>query len=346
MPVSIMSTAPGARIPVTVITGFLGSGKTTLIKSILGEAHGLKIAVIENELAEADIDGAILLDGGDAEIVELMNGCICCTVRGDLVRILGRLAGERQARELAFDHVIIETTGLADPAPVAQTFFLEPDCMRDYRLDGVITLVDAKHGAATLTAHREAQAQVGFADRLLLSKTDLASERETQILTERLRRMNARASIARAVSGHTDVSGLLGLRGFDLDAAADIEGLPLHAAHGHADRVASFVVRESRPFDLEKLEGFMGLLIDRYGEDMLRYKGLLNVAGRSERLVFQGVHGLLGCEPGKPWRPGESRTSTLVFIGRSLPRELFEQGLHACVEGSGADPAQVLAAAA
>jgi G3E family GTPase len=346
MPVSIMSTAPDARIPVTVITGFLGSGKTTLIRSILGEAHGLRIAVIENELAEADIDGAILFDGGDAEIVELMNGCICCTVRGDLVRTLGRLARERQARELAFDHVVIETTGLADPVPVAQTFFLEPDCVRDYRLDGVVTLVDAKHGAAALTDHREAQAQVGFADRLLLSKTDLASEPETELLTERLRRMNARASIARVAHGRTDVSGLLGLRGFELDAGGDIEGLPVHGAHGHADPVASFVVREARPYDLEKLEGFMGLLIDRYGADMLRYKGLLNVAGHAQRLVFQGVHGLLGSEPGKPWRPGESRTSTLVFIGRSLPREVFEQGLHACVEGSGADPAAILAGAA
>jgi G3E family GTPase len=230
--------------------------------------------------------------------------------------------------------------------PVAQTFFVEPGCARDYRLDGVVTLVDAKHGAAALTAHREAQAQVGFADRLLLSKTDLAAEPGTALLTERLRRMNARASIAHVTHGQTDIAALLGLRGFELDAAADIEALPLQGAHRHADAVGSFVVREARPYDLEKLEGFIGLLVDRYGPDMLRYKGLLNVAGRAERLVFQGVHGLLGCEPGKPWRPGESRASTLVFIGRNLPRDVFERGLRACVEGSGADPAATLAAAA
>ncbi|HYH41420.1 MAG TPA: GTP-binding protein [Burkholderiales bacterium] len=334
-----MSTAPETRIPVTIVTGFLGSGKTTLINRILSEAHGRKIAVIENELGEADIDGAVLLEGRDGEIVEMMNGCICCTVRGDLVRILGRLARERKAGALAFDHVVIETTGVADPAPVAQTFFVEPECVDDYRLDAVVTLVDAKHGAAALDAERQARAQVGFADRLLISKTDLASEPDTRVLTERLSRMNARAGIARVEHGHTDVASLLDLRGFELDADRDLEALPLHAAHAHEDDIASFVVREARPYDLEKLEEFMGLLVDRYAPDMLRYKGILNIAGRAERLVFQGVHGLLGTEPGQSWRPGESRSSTLVFIGRGLPREFFEQGLTACVEHSSAEPA-------
>ena len=325
-----MSTPPETRIPVTIVTGFLGSGKTTLINRILSEAHGLKIAVIENELGEADIDGAVLLEGRDEQIVEMMNGCICCTVRGDLVRILGRLARERKAGALAFEHVVIETTGVADPAPVAQTFFVEPECVADYRLDGIVTLVDAKHGAAALSEERQARAQVGFADRLLVSKTDLASGPETRALTERLARMNARAGIARVEHGHTDIASLLDLRGFELDQDRDLDALPSHA-HAHEDDIASFVVREARAYDLTRLEEFLGLLVDRYAPDMLRYKGVLNVEGRDERLVFQGVHGLLGTEPGTAWGAGESRSSTLVFIGRRLPQAFFEQGLAACV---------------
>jgi G3E family GTPase len=332
-------TAPETRIPVTIVTGFLGSGKTTLINGILSEAHGLKIAVIENELGEADIDGAMLVEGRDEQIVEMMNGCVCCTVRGDLVRILARLARERKVGALAFEHVVVETTGVADPSPVAQTFFVEPECLSDYRLDGVVTLVDAKHGPSTLTAERQARAQVGFADRLLVSKTDLVSEAQVRALTDRLAGMNARASIERVERGHTDVASLLALRGFELDSDRDLAALTVDAAHAHEDDVASFVVREARAYDLERLEAFMGMLVDRYAPEMLRYKGVLNIAGRSERLIFQGVHGLLGTEPGQAWRPGETRSSTLVFIGRGLPRKFFEQGLVDCIDHAGAEPA-------
>ena len=340
-----MSTAPVNRIPVTIVSGFLGSGKTTLVNRILHEAHGMRIAVIENELGEEGIDGEILLQDARERIVEMNNGCICCTVRGDLVRILGDLAAKRAAGALDFAHVVIETTGLADPAPVAQTFFAEPDVVRAYRLDGIVTLVDAKHGGVALTEHREAQAQVGFADRLLLSKTDLVGEDESDALIARLARMNARAEIKPAHHGRTDIADLLDIGGFELDHAADIEHLHAHAHQRHSDEIASFVYREARPFDLDKLENFLALLVDRYGADMLRYKGILSVAGRDERIVFQGVHGLLGAEPGKPWAAGQTRASTLVFIGRKLPRTLFERGLSLCTADSDADPATVLRAA-
>lgn len=336
---------PDARAPVTVITGFLGSGKTTLVNRILHEQHGRRIAVIENELGEAGIDGEILLQDG-AEIVEMNNGCICCTVRGDLVRILATLAERRAAGDLVFEQVVIETTGLADPAPVTQTFFAEPDVLREYRLDGVVTLVDAKHGERTLSEHREAQAQVGYADRIVLTKADLVSENERAALIARLRRMNVRAPVHIATHGRADVDDLLEIGGFDLDGAGDIEDLHGHAHARHSDEVASFVCRETRAYELEKLESFLGLLVDRHGADMLRYKGMLYVAGREERIVFQGVQTLLGAEPGKPWAAGELRRSTLVFIGRKLPRALIEQGLALCVEGSDADPATVLRQAA
>ncbi len=335
-----------SRIPVTIITGFLGSGKTTLINRILTETHGRRIAVIENEFGEADIDAEILLESRDEQIVEMMNGCICCTVRGDLVRVLASLSSRLKAGVLDFEHVVIETTGLANPAPVAQTFFVEPECVRDYRLDGVVTLVDAKHGGAALTREREAQAQVGFADRILLSKCDLVSETETESLIARLRRMNVRATVTPVEHGRAELSGLLALGGFELTVADDANHLPAHAIHGHADDVASFVVREDHAYDLQKLEGFMSLLIERYGPEMLRYKGVLNIAGRDERIVFQGVHALVGSEPGKRWRDGEKRFSTMVFIGRRLPRVSFEKGLASCIEGSGADPAVALREAA
>ena len=333
------------RAPVTVITGFLGSGKTTLLNRMLHEEHGRRIAVIENELGEAGIDGEILLQDG-AEIVEMNNGCICCTVRGDLVRILGTLAERRTAGDLVFDRVVIETTGLADPAPVTQTFFVEPQVVRNFRLDGIVTLVDAKHGDVTLSEHREAQAQVGFADRILLTKTDLVSEAESAALSARLRRINMRATLHVAIHGRIDIADLLDLGGFDFEAVREIEDLQPHNHARHSDEIASFVCRETRAYNLEKLETFLGLLIERFGADMLRYKGILNVAGRIERIVFQGVHALLGVEPGRPWASDEIRSSTLVFIGRRLPRTLIEQGLALCVEGSEADPATVLRAAA
>jgi G3E family GTPase len=336
-----------APIPVTILTGFLGSGKTTLLNHILKAQHGHRIAVIENEFGEAGIDNEILLQDGDEQIVQMNNGCICCTVRGDLTRILGNLADKRKSGALAFERVVIETTGLADPAPVAQTFFVEDDVVRDYRLDGIVTLVDALHGPRALREHREAQQQVGFADRILLSKTDLVTEAEAVAFSQRLQRMNVRAPVKAVRHGQADVRDVLDLGGFDLDCALGIdpdflEDAAHHHDHHHDDEIGSFVFREAKALDLDKLENFLGLLIERFGEDMLRYKGVLNVVGRDERIVFQGVHKMLGSEPGTLWAAGDVRESVIVFIGRNLPRELFVRGLLLCAEGVGEDPAEVL----
>jgi G3E family GTPase len=324
--------APDQLIPATILTGFLGSGKTTLLNRILTEQHGEKIAVIENEFGEAGIDNEILLQDGEEQIVEMNNGCICCTVRGDLVRILGELGSKRRSGELRFDRVIIETTGLADPGPVAQTFFMDEDINNQYVLDAILTVVDAKHAAQQLDEHKEAQEQVGFADRILISKADLVSEEEVRALSERMRNMNPRAVQKRVHFGKADIRDILDIRGFNLNSILDVAPEFLTGDHHeHDDRIKSFVWKHERALDMEKIETFLSMLVLTYGVDMLRYKGVLNIAGESRRMIFQGVHMLMGGSPGKPWAPGDRRESTMVFIGRDLPRRLFEEGLAYCV---------------
>ena len=319
------------QVPVTLLTGFLGAGKTTLLNRILSEEHGLRFAVIENEFGEAGIDSDILIRS-DEQIVEMNNGCICCTVRGDLVRILGQLAQRRDAGEIGFDRVIIETTGLADPAPVAQTFFVDEEIGRAYRLDAIVTVVDALHGPQQLDAHHEAQEQVGFADRILLSKTDLVTPAEADALIKRLGTINARANVGVVDFGHTDIAQLLEVGGFNLDAILEIEPDFLEdVAHEHDDDISSFVFRSTRPFVVGKLEAFLSQMLTEHGADMLRYKGVLNVAEMPGRVVFQGVHMMMGSDVGKPWRSGEPRESVMVFIGRKLPQDLFIQGLESCL---------------
>jgi G3E family GTPase len=319
-------------IPVTILTGFLGAGKTTLLNRILTEKHGEKIAVIENEFGEEGIDNDILVEDKDEQIVEMNNGCLCCTVRGDLVRILGELGTKRKRGELAFDRVIIETTGLANPGPVAQTFFMDEKIHDQYLLDAVVTVVDAKHGQKQLDEHDEARRQVGFADRILLSKTDLVPEGETSELMQRLRRMNPRAHQKKVHFGEADIKELLDIRGFNLNAVLELDPQFLESdAHEHNDEVTSFVWKDARPLHMEKIETFLSLMVQNYGEDLLRYKGILNVQGEPRRMIFQGVHMLMGGTPGKPWAPGEARESVMVFIGRKLPRRLFEEGLAYCV---------------
>jgi G3E family GTPase len=336
-----MTDSP-ALVPVTLVTGFLGSGKTTLLNHVLGAAHGRRIAVIENELGEAGIDNEILLQEREEQIVETANGCICCTVRGDLTRILGELARKRESGALSFERVVIETTGLADPGPVAQTFFVEDEVVRDYRLDGIVTLVDAKHAARTLDLHFEARRQVGFADRILVSKTDLVGAEETRALVQRLQRMNARASVKTVQHGRADLADVLDLGGFELDSALSLDpGFLKEPAHHHDDEIGSFVYRAQAPLDLEKLEDFLGLMIERFGDDMLRYKGIVDIAGREQRIIFQGVQRMVGSEPGARWAPTDERESVIVFIGRRLPQALFIRGLELCAEGVTTDPAGV-----
>jgi G3E family GTPase len=319
-------------IPVTILTGFLGSGKTTLLNYILKQPHGHRIAVIENEFGEAGIDNELLVQDSDEQIIEMNNGCICCTVRGDLVRILGELAAKKKAGTLHFDRVVIETTGLADPAPVAQTFFVDEDISQRYLLDAIVTLVDARHAPQQLDEHHEAQEQVGFADRILLTKTDLVSPEELQTLHQRLARMNPRAPIREARFGVAAVKELLDIRGFNLNAILEIEPDFLNdVSHAHDDDVSSFVFREDRALDLAQLEDFMGSMVQVYGAQMMRYKGVLHVQGEHRRVVFQGVHMLMGAEMGNVWKKGEVRNSKMVFIGKDLPREVLEKGLAQCV---------------
>ena len=324
--------ADGNMVPVTILTGFLGSGKTTLLNRILKEQHGQRIAVIENEYGEAGIDNDLLIQSGEQQIVEMNNGCICCTVRGDLLNILNDLRTRRDSGKVRFDRVIIETTGMADPGPVAQTFFLDEEIGNYYLLDSVITLIDAKHGGRQLDEFREAQEQVGFADRILLSKTDLVSEEDTEGLRHRLVKINPRAPIRKVHFRETPLAEILDIRGFNLNAVLELDPEFLNEdEHDHDQQVGSFVFRSDQPFDGVRLEEFLSGLIQVYGQDMLRYKGVLYLRDNPHRVVFQGVHMLMGGDLGKPWGSEEKRGSTMVFIGRSLPEELFIKGLEQCL---------------
>ncbi|SMP52853.1 CobW family GTP-binding protein [Noviherbaspirillum suwonense] len=337
-------------IPTTILTGFLGAGKTTLLNRLLKEPHGYKIAVIENEFGAENIDNEILVQDSTEQIVEMNNGCICCTVRGDLISALSSLAIRRNAGELHFDHVVIETTGLANPGPVAQTFFMDEEISLHYMLDAVITVVDARHAMTQLDEREEAQRQVGFADRILLSKTDLCSAGDVATLVARLKRMNPRAPIGSNGLEGEPVASLLDLRGFRLNDKLDIDpdflaaetqedghvhdehcGHDHHHHHGHTDDIAAFVFRSTRPFDTARLDNFLGGLIQVFGPRLLRYKGILYMEGADRKVVFQGVHQTMGSDIGAPWLDGEERGSKMVFIGVSLPQSTILQGLEQCL---------------
>ena len=356
--------ATQSQVPVTVLTGFLGAGKTTLLNRILTEQHGHKIAVIENEFGPEGIDNELLVADTNEQIVEMNNGCICCTVRGDLVRILADLKAKRSAGTLDFERVIIETTGMANPGPVTQTFFMDDDIASYYLLDAVLTVVDAKHGHDTLDQQPEAQNQVGFADRILLSKTDLVDAEELASLRERIIRMNPRAPIKTVHFGEVPIKEVLDLRGFNLNAILEIDPAFLagehpdaarsnkghghghegdhghdhdhdhdhgHHHHHHDDAIKAFVFQSNRPFDPAKLEEYMGALTQVYGQDMLRYKGVLFMNGTNRRMIFQGVHMLMGADVGRPWGKDEKPSTKIVFIGRNLPKDAILKGLEACL---------------
>src|SRR3981189_770411 len=318
-------------VPVTILTGFLGSGKTTLLNRILKEDHGQRIAVIENEFGEAGVDAEIV-EKSEEQIVEMNNGCICCTVRGDLIRILGTLKEKRDEGKLKFDRVVIETTGMADPGPGAQTFFTDEEIGNYYLLDSIITLVDAKHAPKQLDEFHEAQEQVGFADRILLSKTDLVSEDEIENLSKRLKKMNPRAPIKKVDFGNASIDEVLDIRGFNLNAILELDPEFLtDVEHEHHDQVESFVFRAKKPFDGQKLEQFLSGMIQVYGPDLLRYKGVLWMKGNARRVVFQGVHMMMGGDMGKPWTKADRKSSIRVFIGKKLPKDLFLAGLEECL---------------
>ena len=340
-------------IPATILTGFLGSGKTTLLNRILHEPHGYKIAVIENEFGEENIDNEILVRDSNEQIVEMNNGCVCCTVRGDLITALGELARKRRDGTLQFDRVVIETTGLANPGPVAQTFFMDDEIAETYLLDSILTLVDAKHAAQQLNDRQEARRQVGFADQIFVSKADLVSPQELDALQHRLKHMNPRAPQKVLHFGEVALSEVFDLKGFNLNAKLDIDpdflkdeahdhahgehcDHPSHAHehghhHHHDDDVKSFVFRSEKPFDPAKLEDFLGAIVNIYGPRMLRYKGVLNMRGTERKVIFQGVHQLMGSDLGPIWVDGEVRTSKMVFIGIDLPKDILLQGLEQCL---------------
>jgi G3E family GTPase len=371
-----------ALIPATILTGFLGSGKTTLLKRILSEAHGQKIAVIENEFGEENIDNDILVSDTKEQIIQMSNGCVCCTIREDLRTTLTELAEKKRKGELDFDRIVIETTGLADPGPVAQTFFMDDVIAESYLLDSILTLVDAVHAADQLNTRQEARRQVGFADQLFISKSELVSAANLEALQHRLKHMNPRAPQRTVHFGDIKISEVFDLHGFNLNAKLDLDPDFLkveehhhhdhahdehcdHPSHNHApkhgeaghvhdehcghdhghdhshgeqhlhhhhvdDDVKSFVFRANKALDPAKLEDFLGAIVNIYGPKMLRYKGVLNMKGTDRKVIFQGVHQLMGSDLGPAWAAGEVRNSKMVFIGIDLPKDILLQGLENC----------------
>lgn len=359
------------RIPATIITGFLGSGKTTLLNHILTAEHGKRIAVIENEYGEVDIDGSLVAakTTGAEDIVMLNNGCLCCTVRGDLVRMIAELVNKKKGR---FDHIVIETTGLANPAPIIQTFYAEDQVFNDVKLDGVVTLVDAKHAALHLDEVKpkgivnEAVEQIAYADRIIVNKTDLVGEPEIATLVQRIRNINRMADLKRTEFGKVDLDYVLGIGGFDLErieSVVNAEGAKEddhdhdhdnehHHHHHHHDEhdhahdhhdghhshdhshdpgVSSVSIVCEGNLDLEKANIWLGTLLLEHSEDIYRMKGLLSVQGMNERFVFQGVHDIFQGSPDRLWGRDEQRMNKIVFIGKNLDAQELEKGFKACL---------------
>jgi G3E family GTPase len=351
------------QIPVTVLTGYLGAGKTTLLNRILSEPHGKKYAVIVNEFGEAGIDNDLIV-GADEEIFEMNNGCICCTVRGDLIRVISGLMKRAQN----FDGILIETTGLADPGPVAQTFFVDPDVAARAKLDSIVTVVDAKHLPQRLKDSNEAEEQIAFADVILLNKTDLVSVDELKKIEHTIRHINAFAKIIHSERCKVSLDKILGLGGFDLnqilkhepdflggkdehdhhhDHGEECHGHDCHDPehhhhhghdhhhehdHEHDSTITSVSLIEDRPINADIFDAWMGDLRANKGPDLLRYKGILDIAGSDQRLAIQGVHMMMEGSNLAPWKDGAKRQSRLVFIGRKLDEKALRDGFKACAK--------------
>jgi G3E family GTPase len=329
-----------SALPVTLLTGFLGAGKTTLLNRLLRAGNGQRIAVVENEFGAVGIDGG-LVDRAAVSVVELSNGCICCSVQGELGDALRGLIARRDAGELMFDRLVIECTGLADPAPVVQTFFHDATLRERYRLDGVVTVIDAVHVDQQFREARVAASQIAFADRLIISRADLVTPEQLDEVVARMQRVNARAPIIVAGSADEDWRDLFAIGGFTLNE----KGLPAagwqpvspraQPAFGGAqhtswdDAVGSLVLESESPLDLDRVGAFVGALIAEHSADLLRYKGILSIVGEARRLIFQGVHKVAGFDYGRPWEEGERRTSRIVLIGRHLPADVLRASFDA-----------------
>ena len=321
---------PDRKIPVTVITGYLGSGKTTLLNHILKGQSERKVAVIVNEFGEVGIDGQLIEQDGDEQLIEFNNGCLCCTVRGDLVETIGKL--RERAGEL--DAILIETTGLADPAPVASTFFVDEAMRAGTRLDAFVTVVDAINLEKNLDTSEEAQEQVAFADIILVNKTDLASEEQLQRIERRVRTLNPLARLHRSAHSVVDLDLILGVNAFQLDAKLQVDPAFLDDhEHEHDPAISSIVLREDRPVDMNRFMSWMAPLLQKDGDRYLRTKGVFNARGFNERVVFQSVRMLTTMARFHAWTADEARRSEYVVIGRDLDREALARGLAACVAG-------------
>jgi G3E family GTPase len=325
-----MSALAAERTPVTVLTGYLGAGKTTLLNRILSEQHGKKYAVIVNEFGEVGIDNHLIVDA-DEEVFEMNNGCICCTVRGDLIRIIESL----MRRKDRFDAILIETTGLADPAPVAQTFFVDDDVRQKTKLDAIVTVVDAKHLLGEIDRAQEAQEQLAFADIVVLNKTDLVTAEELAAVEARIRKINPTATIRHSTRCDVPLDLVLNRGAFDLDRVLEIEPDFLDGDHDHEhdSHVTSFSLVTAQPLDPRKFLPWVQMITQRFGIDILRMKGILAFKDDDDRFVVQAVHMLLEGDHQRPWRDNEPRVSRLVFIGRNLPKDVIEDGFLKCRAG-------------